>query len=203
VAGGVVFTLPTINTFCSTCSESPPFNPVTEESLVNLGGDNQFFVLSYRCQQCKGMPVRFLVRRLKTKLQLTGRDPLEVLPVPGFLPKSVRKYFSDARIAHHAGHTLSGLFLLRVFIEQYWREEPAVKKLLTSDPRATGEKQGEAYQSTLEESFKSPFTSLKEIYGKLSEAIHAANGDDKLFHESASKIEEHFDARRLFKLVTK
>jgi hypothetical protein len=170
---------------------------VIEDSFYSLGDNDQFFLLSYQCQQCKGVPVRFLVRRIKTRLQLTGRDPLEVLPVPSFLPKSVRKYYSDARIARHAGHTLSGLFLLRVFIEQYWKGVPAVQDLLKQDNRATGEKQGDAYQPTLEESFKSKFPSLKEIYGKLSEAIHAANADDTLFDESSSRIEKHFDARRI------
>jgi hypothetical protein len=197
---GIVFKLPTINTYCDTCSQSPPFNPVVAESYCSFGDNDQFFLLSYQCQQCKGMPVRFLVRRNKFRLQLTGRDPFEFLPVPSFLPKSVRKYYADAQIARNAGHTLSGLFQLRVFIEQYWKGNPAVQELLKVDNRATGEKQGEAYQSTLEDSFKRKFPSLKEIYGKLSEAIHLANADDALFDDSSSKIEKHFDARRLFGL---
>jgi hypothetical protein len=134
------------------------------------------------------------------KLRLVGRDPIEVLPVPKVLPKDVSKFYSDAQIAHHAGQTLAGLFLLRVFIEQFWRTLPVVNELLQRDERATGEKQGEAYQTSLPNDFKSHFPSLKDIYGKLSSAMHNAEAKPDLFEASCVEIVEHFDARRLHKI---
>jgi hypothetical protein len=99
------------------------------------------------------------MRREALKLRLAGRDPIEILPTPKVLPKAPSKYYSDAIIAHHAGQTLAGLFLLRVFVEQYWRTVPAVQALLTEEPRATGERQGDAYQSSLPTDFKNRFLS--------------------------------------------
>jgi hypothetical protein len=71
--------LPTINTYCDTCSDSWPFNPLAEGSLCVRGnGQNEWYFLGYQCQQCKGTAIRFLVRREGLKLRLSGRDPLEV-----------------------------------------------------------------------------------------------------------------------------
>lgn len=196
--GTVVFDLPTINTFCNKCQSSPPFNPVLDESYVIPRLAQSVYLLSYQCQQCKESSVRFLVRREGYKLRLTGRDPLEVHPTPKVLPKSVSDFYSDAQVAHHAGQTLAGLFLLRVFIEQFWRQIPAVKELLEKDSRATGERQGDAYQSTLADDFKERFPSLKDVYGQLSAALHAAKADAELFDKSCAKVVDHFDALRLF-----
>lgn len=199
----IEFQLPTINTFCTHCEANWPFNPIfdTYQLTVRALGQHQWFFLGYQCQQCKGLPVRFLVRREGLKLRLAGRDPIEVLPTPKELPKTQSKYFSDAMVAHHAGQTLAGLFLLRVFIEQFWRTVPAVQDLLKQDSRAPGERQGDAYQSSLPTDFKSRFPSLKDVYARLSEAIHAADAKATLFEEASAKIIEHFEARRLFKIT--
>jgi hypothetical protein len=196
------FTLPTIHTFCQECDERWPFNPVYE-GMSCPGCEkttDQWFFLAYQCQSCKSLAIRFLVRREGLKLKLSGRDPLEVVPLPKFLPKAHSKYYSNALIAHHAGQTLAGLFLLRVFIEQFWRSLPAAEALLKQDPRATGEKQGEAYQGTLSVDFRSRFPSLSEVYGRLSAAMHSAEVTADLFDDSCRKIEEHFDARRVYKI---
>jgi hypothetical protein len=131
---------------------------------------------------------------------LAGRYPIEVLPTPKCLPKEQRKYYSNAMIAHHAGQTLAGLFLLRVFIEQFWRTIPAVQTIIQNQPKATGDEQGTAYQSTLPDDFKSRFPSLRDIYDKLSAALHSADENAALFDEACSKIEKHFAARKLFEL---
>lgn len=196
------FELPTINTFCNECQDRPPFNPAPESSFwARWQEHDEAFLLGYQCQQCKGQPVRFLVCREGLKLRLAGRYPLEVLPTPKVLPKSVSKYFSNALIAHHAGQTLAGLFLLRVFIEQFWRTVPAVKELVALQPKATGDEQGAAYQTTLPQDFNSRFPSLKEVYGKLSAALHTADENAALFDDSCAKIEKHFEARRLFEVA--
>lgn len=47
----------------------------------------------------------------------------------------------------------------------------------------------------------SRFPSLSDLYGKLSDAIHAAEASNTLFEGALKDIEEHFEARRLFKLT--
>jgi hypothetical protein len=201
----VPFVLPSINTFCNTCESRPPFNPVDEMGACVLDPNdeqNQWYELAYQCQQCKGTPVRFLIRRQGLKLRLCGRDPIEAVPAPKVLPKAPSKFFSAAQIAYHAGQTLAAIFLLRTFIEQFWRSLPEVQAVLKAQPRATGDEQGMTYQNTLPVDFRSRFPSLSEIYGKLSAAMHEANEDATLFEECCQKVEEHFDARRLFKMVS-
>jgi hypothetical protein len=58
------------------------------------------------------------------------------------------------------------------------------------------------YQNTLPPDFKNRFPSLSDIYGKLSAAMHQADANGGWFEESCQKVEEHFDARRLFKMVS-
>jgi hypothetical protein len=198
----VPFALPHINTFCSECKGRPPFNPVNHLSscLLQQGHDqDQCYTLAYECQQCHSLPVRFLVRRQSLKLRLVGRDPIEAIPPPPAL-KGPTKFYSDAVVAHHAGQTLAGVFLLRTYVEQYWRTVPTVQAKIKERPRATGDEQGEAYQATLPADLKSRFPSLSDIYGKLSAAMHDANADGALFGECCGRIVEHFEARRLFKL---
>lgn len=161
----------------------------------------QVFLFPYQCQQCKGPPIYFLVRRTGLKLTLCGRDPIEEVDVPKFLPKGQRKHFSDALIAHHAGQTLAGLFLLRTFIEQFWRSLGL--RVTPKSKRSTGDELAEAYNQTLPSSFRSQFPSLGDIYGKLSAAIHGADADSILFETAKAEIIEHFDARRLFKIASK
>jgi hypothetical protein len=198
----VYFPLPHINTYCSTCKARPPFNPLHEQSscvIVPMLDPHQSYSLAYQCQQCRGFPVRFLVRRKGIKLRLVGRDPIEAIPAPQAL-KGKTKYFSDATTAHHAGQTLAGIFLLRTYVEQFWRRLPAVQAVLEQQPRATGEDQGAAYQATLPTDFKDRFPSLSDIYGRLSAAMHEANADGALFEKCSAEIVKHFEARRLFEL---
>ena len=162
--------------------------------------ESQWYFFGYQCQQCKGPAVRFMVRREGLKLRLVGRDPIEAVPAPSVLPKATRKFFGDAQIAYHAGQTLAGVFLLRTFIEQFWRSLPQVQSLIQQQPRATGDEQGATYQATLPEEVKRNFPSLSAIYGRLSAAMHEGNGDGALFEASCAEIVEHFEARKLFKV---
>jgi len=199
----VRFALPFINTYCDACDSRPPYNPIIRQSSVVVDSKNpvnQWYDLAYECQQCKGTPVRFLVRRNRLKLQLCGRDPIEAVPVPGFLPKAQSKYYSNALIAHHAGQTLAAIFLLRTFIEQFWRSLPEVQALVKKQQKPTGDEQGTTYQNTLPVEFRNKFPSLSDIYGKLSAAMHEADANAGLFEESCQKVEKHFDARRIWEL---
>ena len=123
-----------------------------------------------------------------------------MLPTPKALPKSVSKFYSDSQIAHYAGQTLAALFLLRTFIEQFWRTLPEVKELITRQPRTTGDEQGEVYQRTLPTDFKERFPSLSALYSVLSVALHEAKPDSHLFDECCAKIITHFEARKLYGL---
>jgi hypothetical protein len=197
----IQFQLPTINTFCADCQERWPFNPVFDGAMCVIdGGQSQRYFFGYRCQQCKGPAIRFMVRRAGLKLRLVGRDPIEVLPTSKVLPKAQSKFYGDAQIAHHAGQTLAGIFMLRTFVEQFWRSLPQVQMLIQQQSRATGDEQGTVYQATLPDDFKNRFPSLPDIYGKLSAAIHEARADGGLFEQSCDRIVEHFDARRLYRL---
>jgi hypothetical protein len=109
-------------------------------------------------------------------------------------------FYGNALIAHHAGQTLAGVFLLRVFIEQFWRAIPEVQAVLGQDSRATGEAMGAAYSAKLPPEFKSRFPSLVDVYAMLSESMHRAEAKAEVFDDASAKILEHFDALRLFKL---
>jgi hypothetical protein len=195
----VVFDIPSVNTYCSKCGAAWPFNPTI--GTIAIGeGQNQCFLFEYQCQQCKEEFVRFQIRREGLKIRLTGRDPIEVLPTPRELPKAMSKYFSNAHVAHNAGQTLAGIFLLRTFIEQYWRSLPTVKEFVARQPRATGDEQGDIYQGTLPDDFKARIPSLRDIYSKLSEAMHMANEDAALFEDCSTKIIKHFKAREIYEI---
>jgi hypothetical protein len=175
-------------------------NPTSGDGVCVGEGQDQWFLFGFECQQCHGTPMRLLIRREQNKIRLVGRDPIEVLPVPNEIPKSVGKFFGSAQIAHHAGQTLAGIFLLRTVIEQYWRSLDTVKQLIAQKARATGEEQGEVYQKTLPENFRSQFPSLLDLYRQLSSAMHDANSDAVLFDQCVAKIIKHFKARDLFEL---
>jgi len=53
---------------------------------------------------------------------------------------------------------------------------------------------------SLPEDFKARFPSMRSLYGELSAAIHRADGAAALFDTAVAQINEHFEARRLFKL---
>ena len=199
--------VPTIKIYCSTCNRIEPFNSypnkTTEKHVVinypqkDTGAINhQLFVIEYECQSCKGLPVVFMIQRNNLKLYLVGRYPIESTPVPDVIPKSHRKFISDAIIAHNCGQTLAGLFFLRVFIEQYTKKH-SDKKELKADQLI------ENYMKQLPKDFKNRFPSLSKIYSELSYAIHRADASVKLFDKTIEEMVEHFDAKRLFKIKDK
>jgi hypothetical protein len=48
--------------------------------------------------------------------------------------------------------------------------------------------------------FKKRFPSLKDLYARLSDDLHRAAGAPDTFDKARQEIEEHFEARRLFKI---
>lgn len=198
--------LPIIDRFCTEkpCDQIRPFHAVPGFCKIQTSSEasnEQWIFLSYQCQACKGTPVRFLVRRSGCRVTLSGRDPMEVVQVPKVIPRAHVKHFRDAIIAHQSGQTLAGLFLLRVFIESYWKSLEPVTAVLPGNARPSGDEYGTAYNSTLPTDFKSRFPSLPDVYSNLSAAIHEANPSAELFQKSHDMIVEHFDALRLFKIM--
>ena len=156
--------------------------------------------VSYLCQYCKEQPIRFLLRRTVNKLTLAGREPFETIELPSYLPKKQSKHFRSAIIASHAGQTLAGICVLRIFVEQYWKSVPEVVHALKDKVRPTGDELAEAYKGTLPSDFKDRFPTLAEVYASLSAAMHSANADTKVFADCHDKIINHFEARRLYKM---
>src|SRR5262249_6330968 len=52
------------------------------------------------------------------------RSPIEKIEVHDCFPKQFQRHISDAILAQQCGQVLSGLFQLRVFIEQFYTVPP-------------------------------------------------------------------------------
>jgi hypothetical protein len=195
------FERPKIRTHCAVCDENLPHLPLefTSHFWDGFAGNpsNVTFTLLYECSgSCNGTKVVFLVARDGIKLTLAGRTPMEQVQVPSSIPRVQSKFFRDAVIAYNCGQFLPGLFMLRTFIEQVWRADSVVTEAVSAKLRPTGDELAAAYKSKLSEAFKSQFSTLAGEYYKLSEALHAANPDQKLFAQCKESIEVHFDALR-------
>lgn len=196
--------LPNIETFCGKCGGRKPFVPIEANSrswgycsdTFETATSGQAFQLSFECGGCQTETVDFLVIRRVMKLTIAGRWPLEEVVVPSHIPKCVRKLYSDAIITNNAGMVLPALFLIRTVIEQFW----VSLGLRAEGERATGDEMGARYKARLPSDFNNRFPSLTEIYDSVSTALHTANADQELFERSLEMLNEHFDARRLFKI---
>lgn len=203
VENSIKVRLPTIQTRCPHCKGRWPFNPMEADQKWEQGRkstSDQWFFLSYECQSCKEEPLRFLIRRTKDKLTLCGRDPIEAVEVSSVIPKAHAERYSSSIVAYQSGQALAADFLLRVFVEQYWRSLDEVVTALKDKPRPTGDEIGQAYKTTLPPDFSGRFPSLCEVYSDLSAAIHAADDSPDIYPKACEMVIEHFDARRLFKL---
>ena len=195
--------LPTIQTRCPHCKGRWPFNPMEANGKWEQGRralTDQWFFISYECQSCKGEPIRFLIRRTGNKLTLCGRDPIEAVEVPPVIPKGQAERYSSSIVAYQSGQSLAAVFLLRVFVEQYWRSIDAVVEAIKDKQRPTGDEIGQAYKATLPADFSGRFPSLCEVYNDLSAAIHAADDSPEIYPKACEMVIEHFEARRLFRL---
>lgn len=195
--------LPTINTFCHHCKGRWPFNPQNADGKWEQGQSNvsdQWFLLTYECQNCKGEPVRYLVRRKKDKLTLCGREPIEHVEVPKVIPKDTSDWYRKSVIAVQSGQVLAGIFLLRVFVEQYWLNIEKVKQAVEGNERPSGDEIGSAYKANLPEDFKKRFPTLCEVYSDLSSAIHTADEEFEIYEKANEQVVKHFDALKLFDL---
>ena len=193
--------LRSLDLHCETCGRVQPFHPRHDDCFIVSGRieTEQDISLIFECQGCDVEMTSFLVRRRNLRLQLCGRAPIEFVPAPAVLPEPHVRYFRDGLVANSAGQTLAGLFLLRTFIEQFWKSVPEVANAIQAQ-RPTGEEYGEAYKETLPDDFKDRFPSLTEVYSDLSAALHDAQADAELFDAAKERIVKHFEARNLFEL---
>jgi hypothetical protein len=203
IENSVEFQLPTVLTRCPHCKDRWPFNPMEVGRKWEKGrrlDSDQWFFLSYECQNCKGEPIRLLVRRAKEKLTLCGREPIESVDVPDVIPKTYADRYGSAIVAAQSGQALAAIFLLRVFVEQYWLGIEVVSETIKQIKRPSGDKIGQTYKDTLPADFKERFPTLCEVYSDLSAAMHSADERMEIYSAACAQVIEHFDARRLFKL---
>lgn len=200
----ISFSTPDVKLFCKNCDRIEAFNSISTEDFLSHGFEDykgfktkhgivQIFIFSFLCQSCKIVPEVFVVRREDLKLTLCGRAPIEHIPVPKVIPKQIQHFYSGAILAYQSGQTLPGNFLLRTLIEQ-WAQFKCERQNLQADQAI------DLYMETLPQDFKDRFPSLRELYGELSVDIHTATGSTNLFEKACKQIDEHFEARRLFKL---
>lgn len=199
LAGHIFFKTPHVKLFCTICDRVEAYSHVYTSDVTGFNSVNQniqVFAVSYLCQSCRRLPEVFIVRRERLKLILCGRAPIENVYVPNDIPKSIRRFYSGAIVAHQSGQTLAGIFLLRCLIEQWAR-------ISTANPTAYVDQVIDSYMDSLPDDFKARFASLRDYYGKLSADIHGVVGSSDLFSETCQVITTHFEARRLYQLPSK
>lgn len=193
---------PTIRLFCRECERLEPYNVATAEDLTaklppaaikKAKLTLQIFAAGYICQGCKAPPEFFMLRRDGTKLSVVGRTPMAYVDVPSFIPKSHHKFYRGAIVAFQSRQVLPALFMLRTFIEQFANAQVNVQGLRADEIL-------DRYMAGLPAPVRDNFPSPRQTYARLSEAIHAAREDETLYEQSLGEINEHFDARRLYKV---
>jgi hypothetical protein len=189
--------LPVISAYCDPCRGRFPANQSPSEksppTMIRLNQAYQVFSIPLVCQNCRDGAVTFVVARARNRLTLAGRFPIERIEIPAHFPRSVRGYYSDARLAFNSDQVLPGLFMLRTLIEQFMRAK-------VGSTFSRGDDLSKAYKDTLPDDFKARFPTLADSYDSLSDALHSAKADPELFKTQLARIDEHFDARRLHKL---
>jgi hypothetical protein len=199
-----VLQVPTVKLFCRRCKRVEAYNLVHQDDAFSTrrfwglqsqpGSTLQSFLLGFLCQSCKTFSEVFLVRRENLKLTLCGRNPMAHVNVPSNIPKMKRQLYVGAIIAFQSGQLLPALFMLRTFIEQF-----AATQVSSTGLRA--DTILNKYMSGLPQPVREHFPSLREIYRKLSDAIHAAREDEVLFRTVLADVDRHFDARNLYNVA--
>ncbi len=200
------FPLPQITLSCSECQERTVFKTDLPRCRFVPGketSDEQSLLLSYECQGCRARRVTFFVSRKGERMQMSGRDSIEILPVPRSVPSVVAEYCSEAQIAHNCGRNLAAFILLREFIEQFWRSLPEMQEPLSMSSQMTAEEIGECYSAQLPLEFKAQYPSLSDCYSWLNDAIHGPPMRRDLFEFCLRDIVDHLDGRRFRRLTTK
>jgi hypothetical protein len=192
----ISFSLLPVKTLCSICDDVTSFNlsadPSARAQTMSLGRrGKQVFCLPLQCQGCRSSVIVFMVARSGRKIQLVGRSEFEQVKVPSSIPKEQKHFYSQALIAFNCGQILPALFLLRTLIEQHMRR-------VTGLTDGRGEDLCDKYNKKLDDDFKARFASFKDVYDKLSDALHRANPDNSLFESELERVVLHFDGLDLY-----
>lgn len=197
-----IFTPPHVKMFCRACDRLEPFNLVSAHEAIEPTDSyqtptmkiEQVFTFTYLCQACKKFPEVVMMRRVGGKISLAGKTPMEHVPAPKQIPKEIVPYYSGSVVAHQSGQTLAALFLLRTACEQWVR--------CWALPADRADAAIDKYMASLPTGFSAAFPSIRLVYEKLSEDIHAATGSEELYAKMISDIDLHFQARSIFPGVT-
>lgn len=201
-----LFGSPIINIPCNSCDAiTPPHHSgystnkhavCNGHTFFNSQGDTvQIFDLPYTCQNCQEGPVVFLVRREGAKIQLVGQSHFPRIVTPNYIPKHLKGYYEEAQIAYRAGRILAALFFLRTLIEQHMRFACSRLK-----DKIDGEKLADEYSKLLDPDFPSKIPRLKLPYNHLSVCLHSADANEKVFIQSLTEIELHFQQLKILPL---
>lgn len=199
------FPLPQIKWSCPECQDRTLFKPDLPQCRFVTGknaGDEHSLLLSYECHECRNRRVNFLVSRNGDRLQLSGRDAIELPPIPHSVPAAVADYYRQAQIAHRGGQNLAAFVLMREFIEQFWRSLPEMQEPLSRSARMTAAEIGEYYSAQLPLEFKAQYPSLVDCHRWLDDAIHGPASRQARFEYCLRDIVEHLDGRRFRRLST-
>src|SRR5262249_37313620 len=101
-----------IKTFCDSCEGTYPFNPHYQPGTTISSSDSvQLFCMKLQCQNCKKGDVKLFIKRDGARMTLVGRDPIEQILTPKYIPKSLASYYSSAVLAFNCNQILPALFM--------------------------------------------------------------------------------------------
>jgi len=197
------FPLLPIQAWCAECQEPTEFRPELPRCRSVCGPDSpaeQALLLSFACRVCANRRITFLVTRAGERLQLSGRDPIEALPIPSSIPKSVARFYAEAQLTHNSGQSLAALYLLREFIERFWRLLPEVQDALSRTPRMNAGEIAGIYAALLPLDFRTQYPSLMDCHRALTAAIQEQASRPDVFQFCLAEILDHLDGRRFRRL---
>jgi len=162
----------------------------------------QTFSFVYQCQNCKGEPLVYLVKRDGLKLTVVGRSQFPEVVVPNFIPEAQRKFYRNSIVADQTSFTLAAALYLRTVVEQYFYAVIPKEEIAAINGNPTGDELAELYAKTLPKNFPNNFPSLKKVYNDLSEIVHSGKENEetkKSFASIRTAVDGHFKAVQLFK----
>jgi len=204
------FSVSSIKTFCAKCGSGPwPHNPARDSGDRGYSYEDsenfahvQIFLIPFQCQNCRGEPLVFLIKRDGVKLTMVGRSQFPEVTVPNFIPNNQQKFYRNSLISDQTNFTLAAALYLRTVIEQYFYEIIPASEIASINGNPTGDELATLYTKTLPEGFPSKFPSLKKAYEDLSVIIHSGIENEdvkKSLLLIRTSVEVHFKAVRLFK----
>lgn len=192
----VSFTIPTIETWCSTCKKVVHHDsiPYISRSPYHLNPDavkepagSQTFVFDFQCVACKGAPLKFIVARNLNKIQLCGRSKPLMTAAPSFIPKNIRPIYLDALASANCGDTYAGFYHLRTLIEHHLKSKCGIDMQDSRDAESLCNE----YYSKLDEVVARKAAITNE-FKLCSKNLHGRTGTYDDFIKVLGAIDSHF-----------